>query len=76
LIWREILPTPPLKWAYNEFLGGKKGVFPKRLGKTGTLVQRQQREALVLKVKEASIKKKGLLTEQEFKKIFDQVAHG
>ncbi len=36
----------------------------------------EQREAIVLKVKEASIRKKGLLTEEEFKKIFDRVVHG
>jgi isopropylmalate/homocitrate/citramalate synthase len=36
----------------------------------------EQREAIVLKVKEASIRKKGLLTEEEFKKIFDSVVHG
>jgi isopropylmalate/homocitrate/citramalate synthase len=36
----------------------------------------EQREAIVLKVKEASIQKKGLLTQEEFKKIYDSVAHG
>ena len=36
----------------------------------------EQKEAMVLKVKEASIQKKGLLTEEEFKKIFDGVVHG
>ena len=36
----------------------------------------EQREAMVLKVKEASLQKKGLLTEEEFKKIFDSVVHG
>jgi isopropylmalate/homocitrate/citramalate synthase len=36
----------------------------------------EQREAIVLKVKEASIRKKGLLTEEEFKKIFDSLVHG
>jgi isopropylmalate/homocitrate/citramalate synthase len=46
------------------------------LEKIGSDASQEQREAIVLKVKEASIKKKGLLTEQEFKKIFDQVAHG
>jgi isopropylmalate/homocitrate/citramalate synthase len=46
------------------------------LEKIGGDASQEQREAIVLKVKEASIKKKGLLTEQEFKKIFDQVAHG
>jgi isopropylmalate/homocitrate/citramalate synthase len=46
------------------------------LEKIGADASPEQREALVLKVKEASIRKKGLLTEQEFKKIFDQVVHG
>jgi len=46
------------------------------LEKIGADASPEQREALVLKVKEASIQKKGLLTEQEFKKIFDQVVHG
>ncbi|MDO9211566.1 MAG: pyruvate carboxyltransferase [Deltaproteobacteria bacterium] len=46
------------------------------LEKIGGDASQEQREAIVLKVKEASIKKKGLLTEQEFKKIFDQVVHG
>jgi isopropylmalate/homocitrate/citramalate synthase len=36
----------------------------------------EQREGMVLKVKEASIRKKGLLTEEEFKKIYDGVVHG
>jgi len=36
----------------------------------------EQREAMVLKVKEASIQKKGLLTEEEFRKIYDGVVHG
>ncbi|HSR11867.1 MAG TPA: pyruvate carboxyltransferase [Thermodesulfobacteriota bacterium] len=36
----------------------------------------EQREAIVLKVKETSIKKKGLLTQEEFKKIYDSVVHG
>ena len=36
----------------------------------------EQREAIVLKVKDASIKKKGLLTQEEFKKIYDSVVHG
>ena len=46
------------------------------LEKIGEDASQEQREAIVLKVKETSIKKKGLLTEQEFKKIFDQVVHG
>lgn len=36
----------------------------------------EQREAIVLKVKEASLKKKGLLTEKEFQDIVKQVIHG
>lgn len=36
----------------------------------------EQREAIVLKVKEASLKKKGLLTEKEFQDIAKQVIHG
>jgi isopropylmalate/homocitrate/citramalate synthase len=36
----------------------------------------EQREAIVQKVKQASIEKKGLLTEEEFKKIVDSVVHG
>jgi hypothetical protein len=31
---------------------------------------------MVLKVKETSINKKGLLTQEEFKKIYDSVVHG
>jgi isopropylmalate/homocitrate/citramalate synthase len=46
------------------------------LEKIGADASQEQREAIVLKVKEASIKKKGLLTEKEFKKIVDRVAHG
>jgi isopropylmalate/homocitrate/citramalate synthase len=46
------------------------------LEKLGADASPQQREAIVLKVKEASIKKKGLLTEKEFKKIVDRVVHG
>jgi len=46
------------------------------LGKIGADASQEQREAIVLKVKEASIKKKGLLTEKEFKKIVDRVVHG
>ncbi len=46
------------------------------LEKIGAEASQEQREAIVLKVKEASIKKKGLLTEKEFKKIFDRVVHG
>ncbi len=36
----------------------------------------EQREAIVLKVKDASIQKKGLLTQEEFKEIFNSVVHG
>ncbi|OGP99084.1 MAG: pyruvate carboxyltransferase [Deltaproteobacteria bacterium RBG_19FT_COMBO_52_11] len=46
------------------------------LEKIGGDASQEQREAIVLKVKDASIKKKGLLTEQEFKKIVDSVVHG
>jgi isopropylmalate/homocitrate/citramalate synthase len=46
------------------------------LEKMGADASPEQREAIVLKVKEASIKKKGLLTEREFKKIVDRVVHG
>jgi isopropylmalate/homocitrate/citramalate synthase len=42
----------------------------------GADASQEQREAIVLKVKDASIKKKGLLTQEEFKKIFDSVVHG
>ncbi len=46
------------------------------LEKMGTDASPEQRQAIVLKVKEAAIKKKGLLTEREFKKIVDRVVHG
>jgi isopropylmalate/homocitrate/citramalate synthase len=46
------------------------------LEKMGTDASPEQRQAIVLKVKEASIKKKGLLTEREFKKIVDRLVHG
>jgi isopropylmalate/homocitrate/citramalate synthase len=36
----------------------------------------EQREAIVQKVKQFSIEKKGLLTEEEFKQIVDSVVHG
>ena len=42
----------------------------------GIDASQEQREAIVLKVKDASIQKKGLLTQEEFKKIFDAVVHG
>jgi isopropylmalate/homocitrate/citramalate synthase len=46
------------------------------LGKIGGDASQEQREVIVQKVKEASIKKKGLLTEKEFKKIVDGIVHG
>jgi isopropylmalate/homocitrate/citramalate synthase len=46
------------------------------LEKMGADASPEQRQAIVLKVKEASIKKKGLLTDKEFKKIVDRVVHG
>jgi len=46
------------------------------LARIGADASQEQREAIVLKVKETSINKKGLLTEEEFKKIFDSVVHG
>ncbi len=46
------------------------------LEKMGADASQEQRDAIVLKVKEASIKKKGLLSQDEFKKIFDSVVHG
>jgi isopropylmalate/homocitrate/citramalate synthase len=46
------------------------------LEKMGIDASSEQRQAIVLKVKEAAIKKKGLLTEREFKKIVDRLVHG
>ncbi len=46
------------------------------LEKIGMDASQEQREALVLKVKEASIQKKGLLDEAEFKKLVQEVVHG
>jgi len=46
------------------------------LEKMGVDASQEQREAIVLKVKEASIKKKGLLNQEEFKKIYDNVVYG
>jgi isopropylmalate/homocitrate/citramalate synthase len=46
------------------------------LEKTGLDASQQQREAIVIKVKEASMKKKGLLNEKEFKKIVKEIVHG
>jgi choline dehydrogenase-like flavoprotein len=54
----------PTRWLSDRYAEAHKAGVPFL---TGTLV---------LKVKEASIKKKGLLTEEEFKKIYDSVAHG
>jgi len=44
--------------------------------KMGADASVEQREAIVLKVKEASIRKKGLLSQEEFKKIYESVVHG
>lgn len=46
------------------------------LEKTGLDASQEQREAIVQKVKEASILKKGLLDEEEFKKIVREIVHG
>ncbi|MDI6754670.1 MAG: pyruvate carboxyltransferase [Thermodesulfobacteriota bacterium] len=46
------------------------------LEKTGLDASQEQREAIVQKVKEASILKKGLLDEEEFKKIVQEIVHG
>jgi isopropylmalate/homocitrate/citramalate synthase len=46
------------------------------LEKMGVDASQEQREAIVLKVKDFSIKKKGLLTQEEFKKIYNSVVHG
>jgi len=46
------------------------------LEKTGLDASQEQREAIVQKVKEASILKKGLLDEKEFKKIVQEIVHG
>jgi len=44
--------------------------------KMGADASVEQREAVVLKVKEASIQKKGLLSQEEFKRIYESVVHG
>lgn len=44
--------------------------------KMGADASVEQREAIVLKVKEASIQKKGLLSQEEFKRIYESVVHG
>jgi isopropylmalate/homocitrate/citramalate synthase len=46
------------------------------LEKMGLDASQEQREAIVLKVKEVSIQKKGLLNEEEFKTIYDSLVHG
>ena len=46
------------------------------LEKLGLDASQQQKEAMVQKIKEASIKKKGLLTVEEFRQIFNSVVHG
>jgi len=42
----------------------------------GLDASQEQKEAMVLKVKQAGIQKKGLLTEEEFRKIYEAVVHG
>lgn len=44
--------------------------------KMGADASVEQREAIVLKVKEASIQKKGLLSQEDFKRIYESVVHG
>ncbi len=46
------------------------------LEKIGADASQQQKEAMVQKIKDASIKKKGLLTIEEFKEIYNAVVHG
>jgi len=46
------------------------------LEKMGADASQEQREAMVQKIKEASIKKKGLLNMEEFKEIYNSIAHG
>jgi isopropylmalate/homocitrate/citramalate synthase len=46
------------------------------LEKLGVKASQEQKEAMVQKIKEASIKKKGLLTIEEFKDIYNSVVHG
>ncbi len=59
-------------------MGKKSGVdsVAEWLEKMGADASPEQKEAIVLKVKEASLKKKGLLTEKEFQDIVKQVVHG
>ncbi len=59
-------------------MGKKSGVdsVAEWLEKVGADASPEQREAIVLKVKEASLQKKGLLTEKEFQEIVKQVVHG
>ena len=46
------------------------------LEKLGVEASQEQKEAMVQKIKEASIKKKGLLTIEELKDIYNSVEHG
>jgi isopropylmalate/homocitrate/citramalate synthase len=46
------------------------------LEKMGADASQEQREAMVQKIKEASIKKKGLLNMEEFKEIYNRIVHG
>ncbi len=59
-------------------MGKKSGVdsVAEWLEKVGADASPEQREAIVLKVKEASLRKKGLLTVKEFQEIVQQVVHG
>lgn len=59
-------------------MGKKSGVdsVAEWLERFGADASPEQKEAVVLKVKEASLKKKGLLTEKEFQDIVKQVIHG
>lgn len=59
-------------------MGKKSGVdsVAEWLEKLGADASPEQKEAIVLKVKETSLKKKGLLTEKEFQEIVKQVVHG
>lgn len=45
------------------------------LEKIGADASQEQREAMVQKIKEAAIKKKGLLSMEEFRDIYDRVVH-
>ena len=59
-------------------LGKSSGVdtVAEYLEKIGQDASQEQREAMVQKIKDASIKKKGLLTIEEFKDIYNSVVHG